>query len=349
MTSAAEALGNQSQIDSTLQAGIEQVSTQQNVQFTQYQKVVLSADGFVFWVATAVKLQVSGSLHYATDRMQDTDQTIGANDVILTSTSSISALNAIDPMTMWIANWPIGEGIPPMRIAFSKIGPFYENAGLWHYSGFAVFAAFESQIIDSEKDLPNEPIVSNSLPIWLSYNKFAPVFPSFLVPDNIRPPYIVAHIEPGQTEALGAFPIIGPWPGDVEPNSGASPLHDLSGSQLCRDTVTLVMYGFNNQNAQQYFQYLIEASVNDELFGFGNSPAVQDEKRTQVELAALAQKKSLTIIANYYQGTANITARRLLLSASISNFAISGGLPAFGTGESTQAGQFGSGEGEVTE
>jgi hypothetical protein len=196
------------------------------------------------------------------------------------------------------------------------VGLNYQQAGLWHYRGFAVYPALASQLVESAADLPVGPIVSNSLPIWLAQNAMAPVYPSFLVPDNVVPPYITAHIEPSQTVALQGFPEF-IWPGVTEGGSDPSPLHDLPSSQLMRDTVRLTMYGFNNQQAIQFYASLIDYSLNTDEFGFCNSPAIRDEKRTQVEIAALAMKKTLEIQASYYQGTADAIARRLILSASV--------------------------------
>jgi hypothetical protein len=103
-----------------------------------------------------------------------------------------------------------------------------------------------SQLVQAESDLPTGPIVSNSLPIWLAQNSMAPVYPSYLVPDNIQPPYVVAHIEPQSTEALGAFPII-QVPGTPEPDSGTAPIYQFATSQLMREWVHLTLYGFTNQ------------------------------------------------------------------------------------------------------
>lgn len=226
---------------------------------------------------------------------------------------------------MWIGKWPLHESAPPLQVAFAQRGGFFEQAKVWHYSGFAVYPALQAQLIGSAEDLPAGPIVSNSLPIWLAQNSMAPVYPSFLVPDNIKPPYIVAHIEPGMTEALAGAPLIGPWPGTIEPNSGASPLHQLAASQLMRDEVTLTLYGFDNTMAWQFLTALYEASVSGEApFGFANSPAIRDAKRVQVEIAALAQKKTIQISANYYQGAADAIARRIILEASVSSIWIEG-------------------------
>ena len=65
----------------------------------------------------------------------------------------------------------------------------------------------------------------------------------------------------------------------------------------------------------QYYWSILEASRNLEAFGFASSPAVQDTKRTQVELASIAVKKTMTFLANYYQGTSDTLSRNLIVSA----------------------------------
>lgn len=297
-----------------LKAGVNALSGNQAVIFRQYTRVVLDEDGFVFWVATGRTDTFKGSLHYITDRQQDEDQTIAANRFIFTAQQEVTAFNVTSPSLMWIGTWSVDGG--EVQIAFADRGSFYQQADLWHYSGYAVFPAMASQIINSEADLPPGPIVSNSLPIWLGQNSMAPVYPSYLVPDNIKPPYITAHIEPGETEALGAFPIL-QLPGVRRPGPDPSPFYDFPSSQLMRDRVRLTLYGFTNNQAIRFFCELIDYSLTTDDFGFCNSPAIRDEKRTQAEIAAIAMKKVIEIHASYYQGTADAIARRYILSAGI--------------------------------
>lgn len=309
-----EAAAAPSPLQTALDAGVNSLSNNQSISFKQYTKVVLSEDGYVFWVANGIKADFTGSLHYITDRQQNEDETLGMNRFIFTALEEVTELNAVSPTTMWIGAWE-ADGTT-IQIAFSDRGSFYQQANLWHYSGYAVYPALASQLVESAADLPVEPIVSNSLPIWLANTTIAPVYPSFLVPDNVKPPYVTVHIEPNKTEALGSFPIY-EWPGTVIPDSGASPLHNLPSSQLMRDEVRLTLYGLNNQQAIQYFVSLMEYSLASDAFGFCNSPAIHDEKRGQVEIASIAMKKTITILASYYQGTADAIARRLILSASV--------------------------------
>jgi len=362
-----------SQMQAALDAGIDAISADQDVVFRLYRKFVFSEDGSVFWVATPTQLSIRGSLHYASDRMQNEDETLSQNMVLLSAEQEVTEFNAVAPGTMWIGAWPIvpsyattvassgldsesGTGIdseggqpiyadvPPLilQVAFGRRGNYFPPANVWHYSGLAVFPAMSTQIVESPEQLPDGPIVSNSLPIFMALGAGFPVYPSFLVDDNLAPPYIVVHIEPKSgTETLQAMPAL-TWPGTIIPDSGSAPLHDLGISQFNRDQVELTLYGFNAQQAAVYLQSLYDASFAD-YFGFANSPVISDAKRTQVEIAALAQKKTLTVSANYYLNTASGVARRLLLEAMVTEIITPGGISPVGQGFATQAEQLGNG------
>lgn len=319
MSLISEAAGAPSQLAASLAAGVAQISNNQTVSFQQYTKSTLPTDGYVFWVASGASQQFSGSLHVMTDRKQEEDQTIAANKMVFTATEEISQLNAIAPGTMWVGSWKLDGAT--LQVAFSETGANYQQAGLWHYRGFAVYPALASQLVASATDLPIEPIVSNSLPIWISQQTFGaltvPVYPSYLVPDNVVPPYIVAHVEPDMTEAP-SFPIY-QWPGNPTP---PTQLQQMAASQLAKDNVKLTLYGFTNQMAIQYLAMLIDYSVNTGNFGFGNTPVARDDKRTQVEIAAIAMKKTIHIVAWYYQSAADAIARRLILDAGFSSITV---------------------------
>jgi hypothetical protein len=319
MSLISEAAGAPSQLAASLAAGVAQISNNQTVQFQQYTKSTLPTDGYVFWVASGTVQQFTGSLHILTDRKQEEDQTIAANKMVFTATGEVSQLNAIAPGTMWVGTWQV-DGTT-LQVAFSETGANYQQAGLWHYRGFAVYPAMSAQLVGSIADLPPEPIVSNSLPIWLAQTTFGattiPVYASYLVPDNVVPPYVVAHVEPDLTEAP-SFPIY-QWPGNPSPLTA---LQQMSASQLAKDNVKLILYGFTNQMAIQYLAMLIDYSVNSGNFGFGNTPVPRDEKRTQVEIGAIAMKKTINIVAWYYQSAADAVARRLILSAGFSSITV---------------------------
>lgn len=331
---AAEAAGQQNEVTAALQTGTESLSAKQTVLFTLYSKFVFAEDGFVFWVATPQTMTVVGSIHIATDRQQDEDETIGANQVILTSEEPITALNAVAPNSMWVGEWPISPQ-QSLQIAFSHRANYYREADVWHYSGIAVYPAMSAQLVQTQADLPQGPIVSNSVPIWISLGSFitptgnvtVPVYPSFAVPDNIAPPYIVAHIPPDGTITLSAAPvIIQPGTDTNVPPPPLSPFYVNAVTQNCRDEVDLTLYGFNNEMAWQWWMAVQAASLTGPgeptLFGFANSPALRDAKRTQAEIAALAMKKTIHISANYWQGAANAVAYRLILQAMIGSVTI---------------------------
>ena len=322
MSIASEATGQPNQLATALHQGLGNLSREQKLTFTQYTRQTIAEDGFVFWVAGSNTLTAKGSLHYSTDRSQEEDQTIGMNSVIFTSEAEVSALNAISPGTLWICPWNSPDGTT-IQIAFSSRGAYYEQAGLFHYAGFAVFPALQSQLVASAADLPSGPIVSNSLPIFLgvtagfqgmpmSQAPDIPLYPSFLVDENIVPPYGVVHIEPGLTKPLGMFPHYR-W----SQKTGSGP-YQLPSSQLMSDKVRITLYGLNDQQALQWLNALILYSEWSEQYGFMSSPAIQDEKRLQSEIKAIAMKKTIEFTADYYQGTADAIARQLILSASIS-------------------------------
>lgn len=312
MVSINTASGQHGQLQAALEHGVNAIAVRQIVTFTKYTALAVSQDDYLFWVAGAEILQVLGSLHYSTEMRQDEDQTAGENMVIFTAEQEITEFNTLDPGTLWIATWPLSDGANLM-IAFSRRGAQFGPANLWHYFGIAVLPALRSQLIASAADLPAGPIVSNSLPIWLTQNSAAPVYASFLVPPNVVPPYITAHVEPDATMALQGFPRY-IWPGvPMSPTA----LQPMASQQLARDKVRLTLYGFNNQSAIQYLASLIGYSLATDDFGFCNSPIIRDDKRTQREIVALAMKKTIDIDASYYQSTSDAIARRMILSSIV--------------------------------
>lgn len=310
------------QLSALLASGLDSLSRKQTLIFSSYQKIVLSSDGYVFWVKMGVSVSVEGSLHFGTDRAQDEDQTIGVNMVIFTSESEIAQFNAISPTTMLVAEWTVPGQETTVQIAFSKRGEFYQEANLWHYSGIAVYPALSSQLVANESDIPAGPIVNNSLPIWLSLSNVSgiaiPVYPSYLVPDNLAPPYVVAHIEPEKTVAIQPFPLF-QWPG---PPSPLTSLQNLTSQQLSRDSVRLTFYGLNNPQVIAWIAGLMDYSLDTDNFGFMSNPIPKDDKRIQTEIAAIAMKKTLDLDVSYYQSAANAIARRLILEA-LTTFTIS--------------------------
>jgi hypothetical protein len=308
-----ELMSSKGQLAATLAAGVESISSDQEITFTKYVKVILPLDGFVFWVRSdllgAAELKnitqigpnpvssqatfcATGSLHFATERRQLEDETIGVNKVRFTATAEVQPFNEISPVIMFVGSF---NGV---RFAFAQRRSYYKQADLHHYMGDAIYPALLSQIIDSVADLNiTQRVVSNSLPVWLSLNKLFPVFPSFLVPDNLPPPYAVAHVIPDSLRAIQAYP-----------------QYDLmnTATQLMAERVKITLYGIRNDLANDFLKEVYRFAEFTNAIGVMNQPAVRDEKRTQVELAAIAMKKAVDFEISYYQTRVNDIAQQMI-------------------------------------
>lgn len=337
MSSIRDALSGQgTPLQATLDAGIDSLSLDQEITFTKYVKLILPMDGFVFWVRAdlvspsalfnasemnafalnqqpeiitpSAELIVKGSLHYSTEMQQNQDETIAINRVIFTSEDAVADFNQIGPNSIFIATF---DGI---RFAFSNRGSFYRQADIYHYTGAAIYSDMDTQIVDSIDDLDTRNVVvSNSLPIWLGLNgyvppypngfgnTFLPLYPSFLLPPNLQPPFASVHIIPETTIGIGTAPIFD---------------KNLSQTQLVQETVEVTMYGMRNFDAQDFMACVLQYTLdNPTIMGIMNIPVLRDDKRTQVELVALSQKKTVTFQVNYYQSRMRDVARQLILNA----------------------------------
>ncbi len=333
--SATESAGARHQMAAALAAGVGVISENQEIVFTRYRRLVLPVDGFVFWVRAnllvpsaapnsplgnqvaanqqpvdpghPLTVTVRGSLHYMTASSQNEDDSSNTNQVVFTALAEVEDLNNIDPEDTWIGAW---QGV---RFAFSRREMYYEQAKIQHYVGTAIYSAMETQIIDTAAGWSNLQVVSNSLPVWLALREpVAPVvglagipyqvFPSFLVAQNIVPPYVAVHIYPEATEALQM-----------------APRFDRAGSQwqLVQDRVRITLYGFRNEQALAFVDYVQQFCAFTGVMGISNMPVLKDEKRTQVELGILAQKKTVEFVVNYYQSAMRSLSRQLILSAPV--------------------------------
>jgi hypothetical protein len=283
-----------------LQAGWRTLSLDQRIKFTKYIRKVLPLDGYVFWLATEERW-FHGALHDAADRRQNEDETLAVNRIIFTSTSEIEPFNEINPNTLWIGSYREN------RFAFSQQGPFFKAAGQWHYSGDAVYPALESQLVELGQQLSDATlIVSNSLPWWLTLVDYAPIwltppnpgvtlYPSFLVPTNLRPPYGAVHIR--ETLPLGAEPVLG---------------YNSDQWQLAADRVRVTLYGLTS-DAALAFQILANQMSRDWGVAGMMEPAIAvDEKRPQVELGVLAMKKTYEFRVSYNQASMRRLARQMI-------------------------------------
>lgn len=320
------------QMAGVLQAGLRVLDENQRILFVKYLRMVLPVDGTTFWVradlassaaianiarmnssyqnqprvnVTPKQFYADGSIHYMTSTSQNEDDSSSMNRVIFTAENPVEDLNEVSPLVMYIGTW---QGV---RFSFSRRENFYQQAGLHHYAGDAVFSVMATQVIDNIGQISNRQIVSNSLPIWLSLlNPYLPVlglgglnfpvYPSFLVDQNIRPPYAAVHVYPESTDAI----------------AGAAYFDRVSSQdQLVKERVRVTLYGFNNVAALDFINYVVQYCFYSEVMGVSNSPVPRDEKRTQVELGVLAQKKTVEFEVNYYQRATRDIARQLILSA----------------------------------
>jgi len=289
---------SESQMASALKQGYTQLSANETITLEKYVRFILPLDGYVFWIKASQlvypyppgtqtvtnapnTITVQGSFHYSSTQVQKSDNSTGIQDVILTTDYELVDFDTLQPSEMYIGLYA------SFRFGFSKQGNYYQQSNLWHLRGQAIYPYMETQIVDDLSTFDTSSvIVSNSLPIWLAMNAYAPVYPSFLVPENLTPPYIVAMIEPSETKSLQPIPWVnteGIW-------------------QLAKDKVHLIIYGMRNEEVQNYVQYIIQQSLYPGLFGILQAGfSVQDEKVLQSELNVIAEQKRITLDISYNQ------------------------------------------------
>jgi hypothetical protein len=247
----------------------------------------------------AAAFPATGMVHVTSEVVQDETVGFDVNHIVFTSTTDVDEFNQINPKSIFIAEW---NGL---QFAFSKRATFSQQSGLWHYQGDALYPSMATQVVNSLADLDlGNPVVSNSLPIWLTLNRFCPMYPSFLVPDDIAPPWCTVHIDPESTQALQATPYVDPCTG--------------SQYQLCRDVVRLTTYGLKHNEVMDLMQYIFAYMSGGDVLGLMNTPVVRDEKAMQIELNVLAQKKTIEFEVNYYQSRIRSVARKYVTQAIMS-------------------------------
>jgi hypothetical protein len=307
MPSVFESLTQTDGINPALAAGLRTISDDETIRFTQHVRYVLPLDGYVFWLAVQ-ETAIQGSLHVTTNKQQREDETIAVGTVVFTTTTPVQHFQEIAPDTIWVGS------AAGLKFAFSRAGPFYQSAKLFHYQGDAVYPALESQLLDiGAQPSPKTLIVSNSLPAWLRLKSYSPVwltapnpaitlYPSFAVPDNVRPPYGSIHIAPDATRSWQAAPLIGRM---------------SSHHQLATDRVAITLYGLMNEQALAFIDLVNQYSMDTNTIGMTGEPIVRDGKRTQAELGILAMQKLITYDVSYTQYAMQDVARQLIESMPI--------------------------------
>ena len=293
-------------LNPSLSAGLRILSQDQEVAFVQYVRYVLPLDGFVFWLRTA-SVAVTGSLHVGAHRRQEEDATTTINSIMFTTSTPTQFLDAVEPDRLWVGEF---EGL---RFAFSQLSPRYRSARLFHYIGDAVYPTMASQLVEVGDQLPLDTlIVSNSLPVWLTLatydpiwlnapNPAIPLFPSFLAPDNLRPPYATIHVGPRDTSAIQAIPALDPV--------------NTSQYQLAQDRVRITLFGATNEQVMDFYNLVFQYSRDTDAIGIADASIVMDDKSPQPEISALAMKKAMEFVVTYNQGTTRTLARALIKKA----------------------------------
>ena len=310
MVSATEGASAKQGLAADLAAGLAALSEQGAVTFNKYVRLVLPLDGYVYWVRTAETLTAKGSFHYSTIQVQNEAETEGASTVLFSSLVPIQQFNVVSPEALWVGEYGGDrEGYDgPVTFAFSSRGRYYQTADLFHYSGTAVLPALKAQLINAPSDISTKAlVVSDSLPLWLALNSYVPpypgfvtgikLYPSFLIPDNLPPPYGAVHIEPSGTESDQAAPWFGPT---------------LSQLSLSRDKVRVTLYGLTNDQAETFLAAVMQYSYDYDVLGLCNLPTVRDEKRTAPELGVIAMKKTIEFEVSYNQGAVRLVARQMI-------------------------------------
>ena len=262
-------------------------------------------------VGSPPTISIQGSLHYATQVRQEEAETEAVNTVVLSAMEPIQQFNNIEPSVLWVATveGDIEQFDGPITFAFSSRSNYYETADEYHYVGVAVLPALKAQLIDGPDDLVSKSLwVSNCISLILPLSQYSPpyydgfssplpLYPSYVVPDNVSPPYGVIHVFPESTETLQAAPLLD---------------KTMTDWSLCKDHVRITLYGLNNEASRTWLNTFCQYSYDYNTFGLMTSPTIRDEKRIAVELGVIAQKKTIEVDISYTQGAARQQARQML-------------------------------------
>jgi hypothetical protein len=194
--------------------------------------------------------------------------------------------------------------------AFDSRARLYEQADLYHYRGHALKSKNQTQIIDNPATFNPTLVVSNSLPIWLYMQIYVPpypgftcpfvLYPSYLVDDNLPPPFGAVHIF--DTNVLEMNTYLGPT---------------LQSDQLCREKVKVHLYGVDNETAITFVNFVSQYSRDWMNIGLSSSPAIHDEKDIQPEMKIISQRKLIEFDINYRQSVSRNIARQLIEHAKV--------------------------------
>lgn len=301
--------GGASQLAGGLHDALAIASQFQEITFTRYERWVLPLDGSIFWLPQ-LPLRVRGFLHHDETVQQNEDETAAPANITFTCAERIDQFESSPTNIIYVAR----HG--GFRYAFSALHGRDWQAGLWHYTGSSILPAMATQLLDNPAVLdPGQAVVSNSLPAWLALNTYAPpavltdwfqssgitLYPSFLVPTNLPPPYGVVHID-ADSRAVQASPYI-------DPNTRSHWLSTV-------DRVRITLYGLQNDAANDFVDFVGQYATLTRAFGIMSPwPAICDGKRAQPELQSIAMQKIVTFTVNYNQTRIQTIAQQLIKQA----------------------------------
>lgn len=326
-----EARRRQSEQASVIDAGLTELDLSQQVEFTEYRRIVLPLDGYVFWQPQGT-VKIAGALHHWTEMLQNEDETLGLATATFTTLEHVMEFTECPVNAIYVARR--GD----FRYAFSRQQGYFQASQVWHYQGHSVYPALASQLLDDPASIdPAKAVVSNSLPIWIAFNGYTSayvggfsnpltLYPSKAVPANLPPPYGAVHIAPDWTRSLQGVPLVQQVDQPLYAADGSQVL-DSSGnpvlvptrvlSQLMADKVRIVLYGLQSDAAMEFYGALLEYIGAQGPVGLTNMPAMTDGKREQVELQALAMQKIIDLDVSYQTYYAKAVALQTIKSASI--------------------------------
>ena len=301
MAQASESQRDAAQMWGALRDGMETLDLNSEVTFTEYSRVILPVDGYIFW-QPLVPIVRKGSLHVSQEIQQSDDETVGFATVLFTSEKRIVEFT----------------DAPINRIYIAACGPFampspsskdFSAPRAWHYFGHSIYPAMETQLLDNPGAIDfKRAVTSNSIALWLALSTYqtpfpdwfansVPLYPSKLVSPNLIPPYAAVHIH--ETRTLQARFL------------NAERDH----YQLCADRCRVTLYGLQSDEALDFFDCILQYSVYSENFGIMNMPAVIDGKREQSELQTIAMQKVIDFEISYNQARVAQVARTLIIKA----------------------------------
>ncbi|HHT8991147.1 TPA: hypothetical protein ACT5B2_000119 [Burkholderia cenocepacia] len=308
-----------------LKAGVRTISSNQALTFYLYKQYVLPIDGMVYWVREPdTTITVQGSLHVTNEQNQRPSESYAQNTVIFTSLEVVSRFQDIAPSTLWVCEYD------SLLFAFNRRTMRYRQAELNHYMGVAVLPTMRTQFLESTAVIPTSKILSNSIPIWLSltgplsmlpgYDDKVLVYPEYLVAENQVPPYIAVEI----LETTNIEPLPHKVAFEVVDGTGNSTYRERM-SQLKRDKVQLHLYGFDDDRAMSYVDYLMTFFQNqgNVTMGLMLGPELKDVPILQSEYNIRGQKKTIDFEVSYQTVKALEFSITLILKAQ-PNFTIPG-------------------------